>query len=170
MVGIYYFTIFNNISGIYSMKAVSLSILFILFCSISAHSDYFLSWPKKGMLLLRGGVAAVVTYGFALRAVWEISLPILKIGKETAAGTVHATYAVLEFSWGLGVNQLLLGSAVPISGYAWTTVVDGPMSLLGRAPTPSSADGWWVVMIEEENRHIRQLSPTVQRYVSIMEW
>ena len=116
------------------------------------------------------GVAAVVTYGFALRAVWEISLPILKIGKETAAGTVHATYAVLEFSWGLGVNQLLLGSAVPISGYAWTTVVDGPMSLLGRAPTPSSADGWWVVMIEEENRHIRQLSPTVQRYVSIMEW
>jgi hypothetical protein len=57
MVGIYYFAIFNNISGIYSMKAVSLSILFILFCSISAHSDYFLSWPKKGMLLLRGTVS-----------------------------------------------------------------------------------------------------------------
>lgn len=49
--------------------------------------------------------------------------------------------------WGLAVNQLLLGTATPIAGWAWNTALGLPMAIAGKVPTPVSADGWWVSQI-----------------------
>ncbi|MFP4013257.1 MAG: hypothetical protein ACLFVQ_04165 [Chitinispirillaceae bacterium] len=120
------------------------------------------------------GATGVAVYGFALRPAWELSLPVLKMGAETVAGTAHATYAVLETSWGLGVNQLLLGSAVPVSGYVWNTAVGVPLAFLGRAPTPGSADGWWVVMMngskEEKDPSLSPVFPSEWEVNKLLEW
>lgn len=121
------------------------------------------------------GVTGVFVYGFALRPAWELSLPVLKMGVETIAGTAHATYAVMETSWGLGVNQILLGSALPVSGYVWNTAVGVPLAFLGRAPTPSSADGWWVAMMNGPGKELREPSlspvfPTKWELKRLLEW
>jgi len=93
--------------------------------------------------------AVVLSYGICLRPAWELSFPILKTGKDVIVNTADATYGVLQTSWGLAVNQALFGVATPVSGYVWTTAVGVPMSLLGKAPSPQSADGWWVVVTSQ---------------------
>jgi hypothetical protein len=97
------------------------------------------------------GVAAVAAYGVALRPAFELSLPIFKTGIEATKQSAIATAGVAKASYGLALNQLLLGTATPVSGYIWTTAIGTPMALLGRAPTPQSADNWWVVLIGPEN-------------------
>jgi hypothetical protein len=95
------------------------------------------------------GAAGVATYGIALRPAFEISWPVVKTGFEATKQTCIATGGVLETSWGLAGNQLFLGTATPITGYVWTTAVGTPMAFLGRAPTPSSADDWWVILVSQ---------------------
>ncbi|KMQ51867.1 hypothetical protein CHISP_1122 [Chitinispirillum alkaliphilum] len=92
------------------------------------------------------GSAFVLAYGTVLRPAYEISRPVLMTGTETVIGTGYMTYGVLQTSWGLGVNQLLLGTATPISGVVWNTALGVPMSLFGKAPTLESVDGWWITL------------------------
>jgi hypothetical protein len=116
------------------------------------------------------GVAGVAAYGIAIRPAWELSYPVLKTAGKTAMGTAHATYGVLQTSWGLGVNQLLLGVAAPISGYAWTTAVGVPMALVGRAPTPKSADGWWVDLVKQAPESIEASYPDSTALRALVQW
>jgi hypothetical protein len=116
------------------------------------------------------GAAGALAYGIALRPAYELSLPLLKITGETAVGTAHATWGVIETSWGLAFNQLLLGVATPVSGYAWTTAVGTPLAFIGRAPTPKSADGWWVVQIERAPGSAKASFPDTLALKRLVDW
>jgi hypothetical protein len=117
------------------------------------------------------GSIAVVSYGTVLRPAFEISLPVLKIGGQTAIGTAYATYGVLETSWGLGVNQIVLGTATPVCGTVWTTVLGVPMCLLGKAPTIKSADGWWVSLVEDRySENTRPQQPDSAEIIRLIDW
>jgi hypothetical protein len=117
------------------------------------------------------GSAVVLSYGIVLRPAYEITLPVLKIGKETAIGAGYATYGVLETSWGLGVNQLLLGTSTPICGTVWTTCLGVPMSFLGKAPTIKSTDGWWVSLVEDRHSEgIQPQKPDSTELMKLIDW
>lgn len=115
-------------------------------------------------------VASVATYGLTLRPAFEISHPFLKIGGKSLFGTTKSTYSILEGSWGLGVNQILLGTTVPVSSHLWNTAIGIPMSLFGRAPTLSSADDWWVVIIERPPTESTPALPNEAEVKQIMDW
>ncbi len=88
-------------------------------------------------------------------------IPSGLIGMATGVtwGTVfvpgfYMTNSLFKASWHLPVQTVL----VPVSGYAWNTVVAPPLALLGQKPTAERADGFWVQRLSDQELRLAQVS------------
>lgn len=96
-----------------------------------------------GVVCIGGGVA----WALVLRPAYQLSKPVALTAFDLGVATGRIGWGGARMGWGLAVNQLLLGTATPIAGWAWNTALGLPMAIAGKVPTPVSADGWWVSQI-----------------------
>lgn len=96
-----------------------------------------------GVVCIGGGVA----WALVLRPAYQLSKPVVLTAYDLGVATGRVGWGGARMGWGLAVNQLLLGTATPIAGWAWNTALGLPMAIAGKVPTPVSADGWWVSQI-----------------------
>lgn len=92
-------------------------------------------------------IGAGVAWALVLRPAYQLSKPVVLTAFDLGVATGRIGWGGLRMGWGLAVNQLFLGTATPIAGWAWNTALGLPMAIAGKVPTPVSADGWWVSQI-----------------------
>lgn len=92
-------------------------------------------------------IGAGVAWALVLRPAYQLSKPVVLTAFDFGVATGRVGWGGVRMGWGLAVNQLLLGTATPIAGWAWNTALGLPMAIAGKVPTPVSADGWWVSQI-----------------------
>jgi len=97
-----------------------------------------------GLVVMGAGVA----WGLAIRPAYQLTKPVFLMAWDLGVAGGETAWGGLKIGWGTGVNQLLLGTATPIAGWAWNTALGLPMAVMGKVPTPKSVDGWWVSQIE----------------------
>ncbi|MBN2091593.1 hypothetical protein JW964_18410 [candidate division KSB1 bacterium] len=66
----------------------------------------------------------------------------------------YMTNSLLKASWHLPVQTIL----IPVSGYAWNTVVAPPLAIFGQKPTAERADGFWVQRLSDQELRLAQVS------------
>lgn len=66
----------------------------------------------------------------------------------------YMTNSLFKALWHLPVQTVL----VPISGYAWNTMVAPPLAVFGQQPTAERADGFWVQRMSDKELRLAQLS------------
>ena len=128
---------------------------------------WWLSYPwavVKGTLnssirLVTGLPASVasLSYPLIIRPAYEITKPIAKTGFDVIVGGGESIIGVVQFGYGFVGNQIIGGTAFPLTSIAWTTLVGLPLGFLGKEPTIESEDGWWVVMLPESPDYIKKL-------------
>lgn len=96
-----------------------------------------------GVVCIGGGVA----WALVVRPAYQLSKPVVLTAFDLGVATGRVGWGGARMGWGLAVNQVLLGTATPIAGWAWNTALGLPMAIAGKVPTPVSADGWWVSQI-----------------------
>ncbi|MEK7392204.1 MAG: hypothetical protein AAB214_06530 [Fibrobacterota bacterium] len=93
-------------------------------------------------------VGAGVTWAIAIRPGYQLTKPVFLMAWDLGLAGGKTAWGGLKIGWGFAVNQLLLGTATPIAGWAWNTALGIPMAVAGKVPSPKSVDGWWVSQIE----------------------
>ncbi len=66
----------------------------------------------------------------------------------------YMTNSLFKASWHLPIQTVL----VPVSGYAWNTVVAPPLALFGQKPTAERADGFWVQRLSDQELRLAQVT------------
>ena len=96
-----------------------------------------------GMVVIGAGVS----WAMVLRPAYQLAKPVVLVAWDLGYASGEAGWGVIKAGWGLGVNQVLLGTATPIAGWAWNTALGLPMAIAGKVPSPKSVDGWWVSQV-----------------------
>jgi hypothetical protein len=77
------------------------------------------------------------------------------LGSVAGTAVVPAWYGLDS---GVAGTAILVGEGLvlPVSGYAWNTLISPPLALLGGPrPAPSRADGFWVRIVDEQGRRLK---------------
>jgi len=93
-------------------------------------------------------IGAGVSWGLVIRPAYQLTKPVFLMAWDLGLAGGKTAWGGLKIGWGAAVNQVLLGTATPIAGWAWNTALGIPMVVAGKVPSPKSVDGWWVSQIE----------------------
>lgn len=100
-----------------------------------------------------------VTAGFTGCVLGATAGTVLVPGYHVLDSTVKGTYYFVG-----------PGMVMPVSGYAWNTVISPPLALTGQKPSEQRVDGYWVKRISHEEHDAMTKDIDENELSAIAEW